>query len=338
MPKSVHKKISIVLPAYNAEKHINKTIQSIQRQTLQQYELIVVDDGSTDNTAQFIRKHNDQRIHLISLAKNSGIVNALNTGIKHATTAYIARMDADDICHKHRLQQQYDFLQQNPNIGAVSCRVQCEVTQKNKGMQEFVAWTNTLITHDEIYRNRFVETPLVHPSMTFRKSLIDQYGDYSHKFPEDYELWLRWLHNGVRIQKLPEYLLTWNDPPHRLTRTDPRYHESQFYACKTHYLAKWLKRKNITNVVVWGAGKKARQYTTLLQVYDINIQAYIDVDAKKIGKKIQQKPVYHYEKDFAQYHDTFILSYVGNRGIRNKITAYLQERQLINTKHFLLMA
>ena len=326
------------MPAYNAEKHINKSVESLQQQTLQEYELIIVDDGSTDNTAQLIHEYNDKRIHLISMETNSGIVNALNTGIKHATTSYIARMDADDLCHKDRLQYQYDFLQQNPHIGAVSCRVQCEATENNNGMQEFVAWTNTLLTPSDIYRHRFVETPLIHPSMTFRKSLIDNYGGYSHNFPEDYELWLRWLHNGVHIHKLPEYLLTWNDPPQRLTRTDPRYDESQFYACKTHYVAKWLQRKKITTVVIWGAGKKARHYATLLQAYDINIHGYIDVDAKKIGKKIQQKPVYHFEKDFAQYRDFFVLSYVGNRGIRNKINAYLEKRQLRNGQHFLLMA
>ncbi|BBM87920.1 glycosyltransferase [Candidatus Uabimicrobium amorphum] len=330
--------ISIVLPVYNAEEHIKNAIDSLQRQTLQQYELIIVDDGSRDHTAQFIRSYNDKRINVISLEKNRGIVDALNIGIQNATSAYIARMDADDLCHENRLQQQYDFLRENEHIGAVSCRVRCETTQHNKGMQEFVTWTNTLLSCEEIYRNRFVETPLIHPSMMFRKSLIDKHGGYSHDFPEDYELWLRWLHHGVRIQKLPEYLFTWNDPPQRLTRTDPRYHESQFYACKTHYLAKWLDKKGIGEVVVWGAGKKARQYAALLRDYGVNIQGYIDVDAKKIGKTIHQKPVYHYEKDFVQYSDFFVLSYVGNRGIRDKITAYLEERGLTNGVDFLLMA
>ncbi|WP_372371335.1 glycosyltransferase [Candidatus Uabimicrobium sp. HlEnr_7] len=333
--------ISIILPVYNAAEFICDAVGSIQDQTYRDYELIIIDDGSTDTTANLLQQlqKRDTRIRIITSKKNKGIVDALNTGIRNACYPYIARMDADDFCYPQRLELQYQFLQDNPQVGAVSCLVKCEMLSENKGMQNFVAWTNTLLSDNDIYRYRFVETPVIHPSVMFRKQLIDKYGYYNdNSFPEDYELWLRWLHHGVRIQKIAQCLFVWNDPPTRLTRTDARYKEQAFYACKTHYLAKWLSRKNINNIVIWGAGKKARQYIKLLNNYAVTIEAYIDVDAKKIGKLIQGKPVYHYKENFCEYKNHFILSYVGNRGIRNKITDYLEQHELVNGKNFLLMA
>src|SRR5207247_9233486 len=125
-----------------------------------------------------------------------------------------------------------------------------------------VDWSNTLLSHQEISLARFVESPVVHPSVMFRRELIDRLGGYAEgQFPEDYELWLRWLEAGVRFEKLPEALLRWRDRDARLSRSDPRYDSEAFYRMKAIYLARWLAANNRHHpkIVVCGAGRLTRR-------------------------------------------------------------------------------
>ena len=104
-------KISVVMPAYNAEKYIGEAIESILNQTFKDFEFIIINDGSVDHTKEIIREYNDPRIVLLENDKNRGIVLSLNKGLDAATGKYIARMDADDIATKDRLEKQLEFLQ-----------------------------------------------------------------------------------------------------------------------------------------------------------------------------------------------------------------------------------
>lgn len=113
------------------------------------------------------------------------------------------------------------------------------------GYARHVSWTNRLLTHDEISLARVVESPLAHPSVTFRRELVERWGGYREgDFPEDYELWLRWLEAGVRMDKLAESLLVWNDSPTRLSRCDRRYDKEAFYRLKARYPGRWLAAHN----------------------------------------------------------------------------------------------
>lgn len=105
--------ITVLMPAYNAAAYIAEAITSVLQQTFTDFELLIVNDGSTDNTTEVIRSFNDSRIILIN-RNNGGVAEALNTGLKHARAQYIARFDADDICHPKRLEVQYDFMVSNP--------------------------------------------------------------------------------------------------------------------------------------------------------------------------------------------------------------------------------
>ena len=118
-----------------------------------------------------------------------------------------------------------------------------------------MAWTNGLLTHEEIALARFVESPLAHPSVMFRRSLVERWGGYAEgAFPEDYELWLRWLDAGVRMEKLADPLLIWNDSPTRLSRRDPRYAAEAFYRVKARYLARWLAPQHAQGTVHGAVG------------------------------------------------------------------------------------
>src|SRR5690606_38731871 len=113
------KKISIIMPAFNSDKFINSAIESVLKQTFDDWELLIVDDGSQDNTVDAILSFRDNRIKLIRLDKNYGNYHARNIGIRASSSKYVAMFDSDDICHSNRLEIQYNFLEKRKDIGAI---------------------------------------------------------------------------------------------------------------------------------------------------------------------------------------------------------------------------
>ena len=330
--------VSVVLPFRNAEATLDRAINSIVQQAFLDWELILVNHASDDQSAEVARRwcRKDQRLRLIS-DNGVGLVSALNAGLGQVNAPYVARMDADDFSYPDRLMQQYNFLSQHPNVGGVGCQVRyCSSAPPQPGMQAYVTWVNQLVGAEEIWLNQFVESPLVHPSVMFRTQLLRQYGVYrSGDFPEDYELWLRWLGKGVVLAKLPSTLLDWYDAPARLSRTSQRYHPDAFYRIKTNYLAHWLQQHNpfFPDVVVWGGGRKSRQRVRWLEAHGIRIRAIIDV----VPNKTSTYPCIFYQ-DITPPGQYFILSYVGNRGQRDSIRHFLRQRGYVEGKHFLMVA
>lgn len=328
--------VSVILPFRNAELSLRESVESILHQTHTDFELLLIDNNSSDQSTttakDFAQK--DERIRYIT-EYHVGIVHALHTGLAQATCKYIARMDADDIAYPERLQRQYQYLKQNPSVDVVACQVSCGESEKSEGIMTYVNWANALVSHEDMFLNRFIDSPIIHPTVMFRKSLLAQLDSYREgSFPEDFELWLRWMEAGVRFYKLPEVLLYWRDSENRLTRKDARYKTEAFYRIKTAYLVNWLQKYNPFHpkVVVWGGGRKSRQRASLLEKNSIEITAYIDI----IPDKTTAKPCIHY-LDIAVPGSYFILSYVSKRGQREKIKDYLQQKGYQEGKHFLLI-
>jgi glycosyltransferase involved in cell wall biosynthesis len=333
--------ITVLLPAWNAEATLASAIDSILAQTRTDFELLVIDDGSTDRTATIVATYTDPRIRLLT-QPHAGIVAALNLGLTHANGSYIARMDADDVALPTRLEKQAALLDQEPDLGLVSCFVTHDAPPggETTGYALYVEWINSLITHEEIALNRFVESPLAHPSVMFRTAFIDQHGGYRDgPFPEDYELWLRWLGAGVRMAKVPEPLLVWTDLPHRLSRTHDNYAIDAFYAIKAAYLAAWLAEHNPhhPDLVIWGAGKTSRRRAAHLEAHGCRIVRYIDIDPKRRGKTVRGMPIVMPE-DFSDPSFGFIVPYVGKRGARDLIRGWLAERGYKEGAHFIMGA
>jgi len=316
-------KLSVLLPFYNAESTLSVAIESILTQTYQNFELVLVNNASTDQSLVIAQKFADQdsRVNLIDESK-PGIVYALNAGLDQIVTPYIARMDADDVALPTRLEKQVVFLDAYPEIDLVSCLVKYQSTSENTlGYQKYVGWINTLVTSTEIALNKFVESPLAHPSVMFRHSAIQRWGRYKQgHFPEDYELWLRWLQAGAQMAKVPELLLVWNDAPTRLSRTDARYSPKEFYQTKSQYLAQWLKENNTyyPGVWIWGAGKLSRKRARMLAPLGVRIEGFFDVE----NHQRFEVPCLHYSK-VPPPGKVFIVSYVGNWGARDEIRQYL---------------
>jgi glycosyltransferase involved in cell wall biosynthesis len=316
-------KISVIMPVWNAGDTVLRAIDSLRAQTLQPHEIIVINDGSTDGTRDIL--HQQMDIKLLDHS-HRGIVPALNDGLAAAEGEYIARMDADDICHPQRLELQAAYLDVYKDIGFIGSRVGFGGSREQQaGYATYVDWINEQITPEQITLNRFIESPFAHPSVMFRRELPEQFGAYRDgPFPEDYELWLRWMANGVKAAKIDEELLTWSDPPTRLSRTDTRYSIDAFYETKAEYLAMWLKENNphSPDVIIWGAGRTTRKRAAILTKFGLRITKYIDLKPRTLDCGT---PVIHHN-DIPSPEECFIIPMVGNRGARAKIEDFLHQR------------
>ena len=322
--------VSVILPAYNAGARLFCALDSLLAQDMDDFEVVVVDDGSSDDTRMVLARYawQDRRVRPV-YTPHGGIVSALSAGLEEARAPLVARMDADDVSRPERLGLQAGYLEAHPETGVISCLVEYGGDRRaNEGYATYVDWANSVIDRRDIRMQRFVESPLPHPSVMFRRDVLERLGGYRQgDFPEDYELWLRWMDQGVVVDKLPETLLRWNDSPRRLSRTDPRYDVDAFYAVKAQYLAAWLERRNPHHpgVVVAGAGRTARKRAEMLVEHGVRITAYLDVDPDKIGHVVHGRPVLHRDQAPGP-DDCFVLSFVASRGAREDIGAFLASR------------
>ena len=334
--------VSILFPVHNGAATLPRALASLSRQSYADWELIAVDDGSTDGTATILAAtaSDEPRLRILT-QPHAGIVAALNRGLMETRAPLIARMDADDECLPARLERQVAFLDEHPEIGVCATQVAFGGDASlNRGYALHVEWTNSLLTPEQIALNRFVESPLAHPSVMFRHSLVAEHGGYrEHAWPEDYELWLRWLDAGVRFAKVPEPLVVWHDPPQRLSRSHPRYTTEAFYACKCHYLARWVERHLAPGRPLYlrGAGKTTRRRFAALAEYGVHLAGYVDVDISKIGHRIAGLPVLAPDS-VPPAAECFVLGAVGNRGAREFIRGQLCGQGRLEGRDFLMVA
>jgi glycosyltransferase involved in cell wall biosynthesis len=337
--------VSVVLPVRNAAATIRRAVASVQAQTFSAWELIAVDDGSTDGTREILQElaRVEPRLTLIEQAP-TGVALAANAGAAAARGRFVARMDADDVSHPDRLTAQVAFLAapENRAVGVVGSLVEFGGDlAASAGYALHVEWANALVTPAAIALNRFVESPLVNPSVMFRRELVARHGGYRDgDFPEDYELWLRWLDAGVRMAKVPLVLLTWHDGPTRLTRTNARYSPEKFFRMKSEWIARELARvASGREIFVWGAGRHTRKRAAHLTAHGVVIGGYVDVDAKKTGRGLGGTGVPVLAAGaLPRPGEIFVLSYVTTRGARDYNRASLAVRGYVEGRDFLLCA
>jgi glycosyltransferase involved in cell wall biosynthesis len=310
--------ISVIMPCYNAGQTVARAIKSIRNQTHQSWELLVIDDGSTDDSAKIAASlaEKDPRIRLVRRS-HSGVVKTSNHGFTLAQGKFIARMDADDVSHIHRLERQLNELIPTPSLGTVSCLVHFAGDSiRAGGYAHHVQWANQWTTPEQIALNRFVDLPAPHPTLMFRRNLIETYGGYRDgDFPEDYEMLLRWISNGIQIGKINETLFDWHDPPTRLSRNDSRYDMDAFHACKAPYLKQAIQHSGCgeRELWIWGAGRPARKCARPLERLWKQAAGFIDIDPRKIGRTIHGSPVVSPDH-LPPAEQAVIVSYVATRG------------------------
>ncbi|MFP4064593.1 MAG: glycosyltransferase [Bacteroidales bacterium] len=312
-------RVTVVLPFYQAGKELDTAVESLVQQTFSRWRLLLVSNNGSDEGWEIATRWSasDPRIEVIK-EPIQGIAHALNAGLQQVDTDYVARMDADDRAMPERLQLQADFLDAHPGIEVVSSQTTYDSgIAGSHGYKLFVDWQNSIITPEEHALKRFVEAPLAHPAVMFRKSLIDRFGLYSTRnVPEDYELWLRWMDQQIRFYKLPEPLLVWTDHESRLSRTHDNYSREAFYRIKCEYLARWIRR-NVPaekKIIVCGSSRIGRKRAALLEELGVDIHGFTDV------KKRPNRQVRFYRtSELTEPAPWFLVNFIARRGVGQAI-------------------
>ena len=250
--------ISIVLPAYNCSPYIAETINSLLSQTFTDFQLIIINDGSTDDTEHIIQLYHDPRITYLKNESNKGLVFTLNRGIQASEGNYIARMDADDIALPQRLQLQKQWLDEHPHTAAISCTIRFIDGNGN----ERGVWLadKASCSYTDIKKMLPWENCIAHPTIMIRKEVVEAYlYDAIQLHCEDYDLWLRMLADGLVIEKLPQPLLLYRNHEASITGTYLKKLNPFFkqYQCKRRFLAKRVQQSK------WGIFETRVLYTTL---------------------------------------------------------------------------
>jgi len=321
--------VSVILPFRNAAPTIGAALESLLGQTLRNLEIWAVDDCSNDGGREIAAAlaESDPRLRVISSKSPHGIVAAVNSAWPVCRSDLIARMDADDLSLPIRLEKQAACLQSQSDLAAVSSLV--EVPSAAGGFQRYIDWSNELTLPEQIHRERFVECPVVNPTMLARRSAIEAVGGHIDTVgPEDYDLWLRFLDAGHRIAKVPEVLYQWSDLPSRVTRTEDRYSEANFLRTKIPYLAK-LPTVRSRGVLICGAGPIGKTVCQLLQSEGVDVHGFLEVSPRRIGQRIHGVKVLPgrtpQELPIPSPTAPVLLACVGSTGGRNRVRALLTE-------------
>jgi glycosyltransferase involved in cell wall biosynthesis len=330
----IHPRISVLLPCRNASATLDDAVESVLRQTLDDLEVVAVDDGSSDETParldQWTRQ--DRRMRVLR-RPHAGLIESLNAGLAECRAPLIARMDADDRSHPERFAHQSELLDTQPDLAAVGCLVEAFPSESiGPGLKLYLDWQNSLITPESIAREIYVESPLVHPSVMMRASWLRRVGGYQdHGWPEDYDLWLRLHADGGRFAKVSQMLFHWREHPGRLTHSDPRYAIDSFLRAKACYLSRgplWGRK----SVILWGAGIVGKKLSRLLLADGLPVTAFVDIDPAKIGRTRRGLPVIG-PQDFMtlwrQSPQPVLLATVGARGARSVVRQQITSLGLV---------
>jgi glycosyltransferase involved in cell wall biosynthesis len=279
--------ISILLPVWNAEATLSACLRSVIRQRGIDWECILVDDGSTDRSLEIARDYADRdpRIHLHS-RPHAGLVPTLGAGIALCRAPIIARMDADDWMHRDRLRLQARTLEEHPELEAVGCFARSFPRRELRaGRRRYEDWLHSLKDPETIWRERFIECPIAHPTLAIRRPRLLELGYRDRHWPEDYDLLLRLLRKGPCVGIVPRRLLGWREGPKRLSRVDPRYAIDRFTACRAWHLHRDFLAA-ASHYILWGHGRTGRRLRRELATLGHLPAAIVDVHPRRIGNEI----------------------------------------------------
>jgi glycosyltransferase involved in cell wall biosynthesis len=279
-------RVSVLLPVRDEEPYLAECLESLSGQTLSDFEVIVVDDGSTDATPAILEAHarGDSRFRVVR-QEPAGMVAASERARAEARAPLIARMDADDVSLPERLELQASAMEEE-GLAAVGGQVEY-FPAPTDGMRAYAGWLNSLVTVEAALRDLWVECPLPGPGLMARAEVLS-YRDRG--WPEDYDLVLRIREGGGRFRNVERLVHRWRDHPERLTRTQPAYTLDAFRRCKVHFLRRTLLAGNRA-AVVWGAGPTGKALARELLAAGTPLAAFVEVDPRKLGKRIHGAPV-----------------------------------------------
>lgn len=322
--------VTVVMPARDPDpRHFRRAIGSTLRSRGLSLRVVVVDHGSA--VPLVVR---DPRVDVIRVDRALPFALAQNVGVDAARTAFLARMDADDVMHPDRLRLQVEGLVADPTLAVVSSRIKV-LPKTTLQMRGHVLWQNHIVDDDAHLRERFIDQPLCHPASTMRRDVVVGVGGYvAGDFPEDYDLFLRLLSSGARFGKLTAIHHGWRQHEGQATRRVDRDVLARLKA--RHLVADFGLAAR--DVVVVGAGKEGRRISRALRGEGAVVAAFVDVDPKKVGRTTHGVPVHPPGWLNQRPAGAFVIGAVGTSGARGAIRGLFEGAGLVDGKDAICVA
>jgi len=334
--------ISILIPVRNDCSVLKNCLNDIKYQTISNYELIIVDDGSEDDTPYVLEKFSreDPRIRVFRTDQR-GIVSALNTGLSECKGGFIARMDADDRMHKTRLEKQINFLKENC-LDFIGCRVEgfTDKGSLSESIIKYQLWNNSLKTHEQMEFDLFAESPIIHPTFFATSELFYNIGGYvDNQWAEDYDIILRAYGRGAKLGKHPSVLLKKYHSHERLSRSNYIYKRPAMFEAKVHYLLEFGKVKNRRGVLIVGSGPTGRQAAKSFENRGVRILGFVDNRQGPEDRHVKKWPAWGFydlppPKFLDKFRDTLIVLAIGDSEGQIAFSNLLQKLGFIENRDF----
>ena len=278
-------KVSVLMPVFNGEKYLTEAIESILKQTFADFELLIINDCSTDRTENLVLSQTDKRIRLVRNDQNLGLAASLNKGMALAKGEYVARMDCDDFSLPERLAEQVAFLDQNPEIHICGTWVQA-FGENGETVWEYPT------DPDHISCQMLFNCCVAHPSIMIRKQAWHELGlayDPAFRYGEDYELWLR-ENLRIRFANIPKVLLRYRLHQKQMSKTQTDLSQSVPFQIRTKALAKLLETRE--NERIWHETLSREQYETN-PLYFQNITNWLwKLRKANLEKRLYPEPIF----------------------------------------------
>ena len=286
------------MPVFNANPFLTACLDSIENQSINNWELIAIDDHSTDSSWEILKSFENRNPTQVQVFKNveKGIIPALQLAYSKSQGDFITRMDADDLMEKTKLETLRNLLIKNGK-GYVSTGLvkYFSETTLGDGYRKYEQWLNRLSLENKNYNAIYKECVIPSPSWMCHREDFEKCGAFSSsQYPEDYDLCFRFYKNKLKVVSAKEVIHHWRDYSNRTSRTDPNYANPNYFDLKLPYFLELDYDKN-RPLVIWGAGKKGK--ILVKKLIDKNIDFHwVSNNEKKNGKMIYDTQVEHFEK------------------------------------------
>jgi glycosyltransferase involved in cell wall biosynthesis len=317
--------ISIVMPMRNAMPYLNECIESIINQTYTNWELVIVNDHSTDDSFEVLQNYinQDYRITVIN-ATGKGIIDALRLAYSKTNGTYISRMDADDIMPPKKLELMRNKLIEFPNAVATG-HIKYIGKNLRDGYKNYEIWMNTMMDDNSHYAQIYRECVIPSPAWMIKRELFDQIDGFNpNMYPEDYDLTLRMYEANIPVKAVKELVHIWRDYQERTSRNDPNYAFNTFEVLKTQYFLK-INYDSTKTLVLWGGGKKGKNIAKLLIKHKIPF-VFACNNHKKINQEIYGMNMENIETVFEKENQYQSIIAVANPDDQIEIKKTLKEK------------
>lgn len=294
-------KISVIMPACNAEKYIGEAIESILNQTFKDFEFIIINDGSTDSTKKIIENYKDPRIKLINHDSNKGIYTSRNEGLRIVKGEFIVDFDSDDISLKTRLEEQLDFMVKNSEIALVGSWIELIDIDKNKSYIMKYTCDPTVIRWEQIFKNQISNS-----ASFFRRDLLEEVGYFNEKYryAADFDFWSRIIRK-YRVANIPKVLIKQKIHKESITGSAEtgkiqREFAKEIIFNNINYYINLNKKdfKLLSDAVKWAKISSFKNFIKVRKIYKHLFSSYIrkeNLDKKDIKKIL---PDYKRKRNF----------------------------------------